>query len=103
MGSAALEGLARARHQRWVTPNASVFLSKGQLLTVLLILGAIAASSLLPAAADRDRGGRRLHGVLYRDRPAQTGRPLKLTRHDLFATRSGRCDVGADPLAGHVP
>ncbi len=45
MGSPALERHASARHQRRVTPNASVFLSKGQLLTVLLILGAIAASS----------------------------------------------------------
>ncbi len=35
----------RTRHRRRATPNASVFLSKGQLLAVLLILGAIAVSS----------------------------------------------------------
>src|ERR1039457_2272260 len=45
MGLPALESHPRARHQRRVTPNASVFLSRGQLLAVLLILGAIAASS----------------------------------------------------------
>ena len=45
MVSPALERDVRTRHRRRATPNASVFLSKGQLLAVLLILGAIAASS----------------------------------------------------------
>ena len=43
MVSPALERDVRPRHRRRATPNASVLLSKGQLLTVLLILGAIAA------------------------------------------------------------
>lgn len=45
MVSPALERDVRPRHRRRATPNASVLLSKGQLLAVLLILGAIAASS----------------------------------------------------------
>ena len=45
MISPALERDVRPRHRRRATPNASVLLSKGQLLAVLLILGAIAASS----------------------------------------------------------
>jgi hypothetical protein len=45
MISPALERELRPRHRRRATPNASVLLSKGQLLAVLLILGAIGASS----------------------------------------------------------
>ena len=45
MVSPALETGVRTRHRRRATPNASVFLSKGQFLAVLVILGAIAASA----------------------------------------------------------